>query len=245
LLFRTYASLEYTAPFDSKVFHEHTLLNDDGLTLNSVLLIHDSNPDRYWILFCPPAGASTRVDRVQSQLRGLWTLGYNVFAFDYRGFGDNAGTPTEDGLYADAAAAYQYLTRTRNVPASRVILAGRSLGSAIAVDLATRVGAGGLLLFAPIDSVPSVAARLYPWAPAHVLAGYQFDNRSKARRLSLPVVLMHGGNDSFLPLSEARSLLGEFRGPTLMVVTGGGHHNAGFVTVSELYRALTRFWPPH
>ena len=165
-------------------------------------------------------------------------------AFDYRGFGNNSGRPTEEGLYADATAAYDYLIRARGVPVSRIILAGRSLGSAVAIDLATRVDAGGLLLFAPIDSVPLVAARLYPWAPVRLLATYRFDNVIKARVLDAPVVLFYGLNDSFVPLSDARALFQEFRGPKLMVETNGGHHHAGFTNVSELYRALAGFWPP-
>jgi pimeloyl-ACP methyl ester carboxylesterase len=244
LVFMTGTSRADTAAPDSAIFHQHSLLNAEGSLLNSVLLTHDANPDRYWILFCPPAGASTRVRRIQEHLQQLWTLGYNVFAFDYRGFGANSGTPSEDGLYWDAIAAYENLTRIRGVPASRVILAGRSLGSAVAVDLATRVAAGGLLLFAPIDSVPSVGARLYPWAPVHLLTRYGFDNRSKAQGLDLPVILIYGFNDSFVPISEARSLLREFRGLKLMVETSGGHHHSGFITVSELYRALNQFWPP-
>ena len=71
---------------------------------------------------------------------------------------------------------------------------------------ATRVEAAGLLLFGPIDSVPLVAARLYPWAPVRLLVSYRFDNVLKARVLHLPVILFYGVNDGFVPLSDARSL---------------------------------------
>jgi pimeloyl-ACP methyl ester carboxylesterase len=244
LVFMTGTSRANTAPFDPRIFHESTLRASDGLRLQSVLLVHDANPNRYWILFCPPAGASIHVRRLQDQLQQLWTLGYNVMAFDYRGFGGNSGTPTEEGLYADATTAYDYLVNAERVKPSRVILAGRSLGSAVAIDLATRVEAGGLLLFGPIDSVPSVAARLFPWAPVRLLLRCRFDNLLKARVLDLPVILFYGMNDGFVPLSDARSMFQEFRGPKLMVSTGGGHHHSGFVNVSQLYQALAAFWPP-
>ena len=126
---------------------------------------------------------------------------------------------------------------------SRVILAGRSLGSSVAVDLATRVDAVGLLLFSPIDSVPSVGARLYPWAPVHWLARYSFDNRVKAGRINRPVILVYGRGDSLMPSGEAQSLFQAFRGPKFMLETSGGHHHSGFIDPIQLWRALLEFWP--
>src|SRR5262245_22116388 len=81
IVFMTGESRADPAPFDPKVFHESTFSSSNGLRLESVLLPHASNPARYWILFCPPAGASTRTGRIQGHLRYLWSFGYNVFAF--------------------------------------------------------------------------------------------------------------------------------------------------------------------
>jgi uncharacterized protein len=243
LVFMTGLSRKYTAPLDPAIFHSQQIPAADGLMLNAVALTHDSDPERYWILYCPPAGASTQVKHIQGQLKSLWELGYNVLAFDYRGFGANPGAPTEEGLYADASSAHSYL-RTRQIPSSRIILTGRSLGSAVAVDLATREDAAGLLLFAPIDSVPSVATRLYPWAPVRWLAHYNFDTRTKASHLDAPVVVIYGFGDHMMPLSAARSLLENFRGPRLMVVTAGGHYQSGATSTPAVYKALMKFWPP-
>jgi dienelactone hydrolase len=208
-----------------------------------LLIKHADEANRYWILFCLPAGASTQVRDVHEHLEELGAIGYNVFAFDYRGFGDSVGSPTEQGLYDDATAAYRYLIRTERVSSTRIILAGQSLGSAVAVDLATRVPAAGLLLFAPIDSVPTVAARVYPWAPVRLLSSYQFNSYAKANAIDLPVVMFHGWPDSYMRQSDARLLLEQFRGPKLMAKTGGGHHHAGFDDSAVLYRALAKFWP--
>ena len=243
LVFMTHLSRRHTAPLDPAIFHSQTFVSS-GLRLNSVVLTHDSTNDRYWILFCPPAGASTRVKRIQDQLRKLSNLGYNVMAFDYRGFGDSPGVPSEDGLYADAAAAYAHLVAERRVPPSRIILAGRSLGSAVAVDLATRVDAAGLVLFAPIDSVPQAGARVYPFAPVRWLATHQFAAAAKASAISVPVVAVFGVRDQYMPLTDARGLFERFRGPKVMIETAGGHHHSGFVHIAELYRAMARFWPP-
>ena len=244
LVFMTHLSRRHTAPLDPAVFRSQTFASRDGLRLTSVVLAHDSSRDRYWILFCPPAGASTRVKRIQDHLKQLWSLGYNVMAFDYRGFGDSPGVPSEDGLYADAAAAYAYLVSQQRVPPARIILAGRSLGSAVAVDLATRVDAAGLVLFAPIDSVPQAGARVYPFAPVRWLATHQFDAAAKANAISLPVVTVFGSRDQYMPLTDARALFEKFQGPKVMIQTAGGHHHSGFIHIAELSRALARFWPP-
>ena len=242
LVFMTHLSRRHTAPLDPAIFHSQTFVSG-GLHLNSVVLTHDSPDDRYWILFCPPAGASTRVKRIQDHLKKLWSLGYNVMAFDYRGFGESPGAPSEDGLYADAAAAYAHLVAQQRVPPSRIILAGRSLGSAVAVDLATRVDAAGLVLFAPIDSVPQAGARVYPFAPVRWLATHQFAAATKASAISVPVVAVFGVRDQYMPLTDARELFDRFRGPKVMIATAGGHHHSGFIHIAELYRALARFWP--
>jgi pimeloyl-ACP methyl ester carboxylesterase len=212
----------------------------DGMRLDAVTLVADTPAD-YWILFCPPA-AGTIHGRLQSQLEALRELGYNVFAFDYRGFGRNPGTPSETGLYDDALAAYRHLVDVRRVAPSHVILAGRSLGSAVAVELATRVPAAGLLLLSVLDSVPATAERLYPWAPVRLLASNRFDSLAKAGRVRVPVVLAHGLNDRLIPIEAARQLFERFPGPKVMLETYGGHNRAGLAEGDSLADALSRFW---
>jgi pimeloyl-ACP methyl ester carboxylesterase len=217
------------------------LTTSDGVSLDAVSLAADL-PSEYWILFCPPA-AGTIHGRLQSQLHELQALGYNVFAFDYRGFGRNRGYPSESGVYEDAVAAYRYLTMQRRVPASRIILAGRSLGSAVAVELSTRVASAGLLLLSTLDSVPLTASRFYPWAPVHWLASQRFDSMSKARRVRAPVVMVHGERDQLIPLAAARALFAELPGPKVLVEARGSHNRAGFGDGTPLGETLGRFWP--
>ena len=231
------------ALLDPSIFQPRIFQNADGLTLHAVQLLHDSPGSRYTILFCQPAGGSTQVQMIQDHLKELFTLGYDVFAFDYRGFGASDGTPTEQGVYADATAAYEYLIEAQRVPGSRIILAGRSLGGAVAIDLSTRKPSAGLLLFSPIDSVPDVAGRIYPWAPAHLLEENLFDSVTKAASIDLPVLYFSGWPDTYMPRADARMLFDQFRGPKQFVETGGGHHHSGFTDRSALNRGLKTFWP--
>jgi uncharacterized protein len=174
--------------------------------LKIVELLKSEIVQTYWILFCSASGMTIHMTEVQEQLRALRSFGYGVLSFDYRGFGGNAGEPTEEGVYTDAESAYTYLTKNLLVHPTRVILAGRSLGSAVAVELATRVTVAGLVLFSPIDSVPLTGARLYPWFPVRHFARNQFDNLAKVGRLQSPVVVVYGTRDEMIPIDVARSL---------------------------------------
>jgi pimeloyl-ACP methyl ester carboxylesterase len=218
------------------------LRTTDGVRLEAVALTRDAAPG-YWILFCSPSGGSLRRG-VGGQIQALHEMGYSVLAFDYRGFGRTAGTPSEAGLYRDALTAYRYLTDRRRVPPHRIIVAGRSLGSAVAVDLAARVPSAGLLLLSAIDSVPATAARLYRWAPVHLLASYRFDSLSKAARIHVPVLQVHSPRDRLIPLGAARALFEQFPGSKLMLEAAGGHNRAGFAGDGALEEALAAFWPP-
>lgn len=231
------------APFPSP-FRPFTLESTDGLSLDAVTLEHEARyGERFWIVYFNGAAGSIHRSRYRDHLEQLHALGYNVLSFDYRGFGRNRGTPTEKGVYDDALAAFQYLTGERRVLPSRVILAGRSLGSAVAVELAARVEVAGLVLLSPIDSVPLVGARLYWWAPVGLLAQNQFDSLAKIPRVTVPIVIAHARGDRFVPIDAGRALYAAARAPKLMLETGGGHNSAGFSPVSELGTALFRFWP--
>ena len=243
IVFRTDNRLSRIVPLD-RSFQPVEIVTAGGIRLDAVTLERsDGAAAPYWILFSNGSAQSIHRDRVQDQLEQLHGLGYNVLAFDYRGFGRSPGTPTEAGLYADALASYHYLTAARHVPASKVILAGRSLGSAVAVELGTRVGSAGLLLLSPIDSIPLMGERIYPWVPVRFLASNRFDSIAKAVRVRAPAVVVHAVNDRFVPIAAARAVFARLAGPKLMLETGGGHNGAGFSPLSELRDALESFWP--
>jgi alpha-beta hydrolase superfamily lysophospholipase len=217
------------------------LRTTDGIALDAVSLIHEG-PARDWILFCASSRGSIHAGG-RAELEWLHQAGYNVVGFDYRGYGRNAGTPSEAGLYEDALTAYRHIARELQVQPHRIILAGRSLGSAVAVDLATRVPSAGLLLLSAIDSVPAVGSRIYFWAPVRLLASQQFDSLAKAPRVSAPVLQVHATNDPMVPLRAARALFRQFPGRKAMLELRGGHNDVGIGEDDALRRALAHFWP--
>jgi hypothetical protein len=216
------------------------LTTSDGIRLDALAFAHEGAAP-YWILFCPPAGRTIH-GPIRRHLKTLHAAGYNVLAFDYRGFGRNAGTPSEAGVYEDALTAYRHLTEKVGVPPERIVLGGRSLGTAVAVELATRVPSAGLLLLSAIDSVPAAASRFYFWAPISLLASQRFDSMAKAPRIGIPVLQVHAPGDFLIPVDAARALFRLFPGRKVMLELPGGHNDAGFAD-DALGPALARFWP--
>ena len=216
------------------------LRTSDGFRLDALLLPYDGEAE-YWILFCPGSGRTIHGYVVRRHLESLRAAGFNVFAFDYRGFGRNPGIPSETGLYEDALTAYRHLTTDLGVAPPRIILAGRSLGTAVAVELAARVPSGGMLLLSAIDSVPATAARFCPWAPVTWLASQRFDSLAKAPGITVPVLQVHAPEDWLVPLDAARALFARFPGRKVMLELSGGHNDVGFRDES-LTRTLRQFW---
>jgi pimeloyl-ACP methyl ester carboxylesterase len=219
------------------------LTTSDGVRLDAVTLSAPRATPHEWVIYFQGNAGSLRRPRVQEQLRTLHSLGYDVLSFDYRGYGRSDGIPTEVGLYEDALAAYTYLTRAGISP-RQIILAGQSLGSAVAVELATRVTSAGVALFSPIDSVPLTAGRIYPWVPVHYLATNRFDSYAKVERIGVPMVVFHSATDRLIPLQAARDLFARIKSRKRMVETGGGHNSAGFADPDALREAMWTFWPP-
>ncbi|MFL6229444.1 MAG: alpha/beta hydrolase, partial [Pyrinomonadaceae bacterium] len=105
-------------------------------------------------------------------------LPVNVLIIDYRGYGKSEGTPSEEGLYEDARAAWDYLTNARGVRASRIVIYGESLGGAVAVDLASKVKPCGLVVQSSFTSIADMAAELMPLVP-HFVIRTKMDSREK------------------------------------------------------------------
>jgi uncharacterized protein len=114
----------------------------------------------------------------------------------------------------------------------------------VAVEVATRVPSGGLLLLSAIDSVPATAARLYFWAPVNLLASQRFDSIAKASRITAPVLQVHATNDWIVSIEAARGLFRRFAGRKLLLELPGGHNDVGFGGDDDsLSRALAQAWP--
>jgi uncharacterized protein len=124
---------------------------------------------------------------------------------EYRGYGGNPGTPTEDGLSADGAAAVDFLGREGILP-NRLVLYGESLGSGVAVTLAAQRDIAGLILEAPFTNVAEVAQHHYSFVPASVLVADRFDSLAKIGGVKAPILVLHGERDRVVPIRFGRAL---------------------------------------
>lgn len=185
--------------------------------------------------------AGNMIHRLEN-LRALRQFGLSVFLFDYRGYGRSQGRPTEDGLYADALGAYDYLTRGRRIRPERLVVFGRSLGGAVAGELAVQRPAMGLVLESCFPSIEAVARYYYMGLPVHWLLGAAFRLEDRLRQLSLPKLFIHGDRDDIIPLELGRRAFEAAQPPKdFYVVRGADHNNLPFVGGQPYYDRFAGF----
>jgi fermentation-respiration switch protein FrsA (DUF1100 family) len=152
-------------------------------------------------------------------------LNVSIFSFDYRGYGRSEGSPNERGVLLDSAAAHEWLAKRANVPAGNLVLMGRSLGGAAAVDLAAERGARGLILQNTFSSLPDVAAPRFWFLPVRLVMKTQYRSAEKIKRYPGPLLQSHGTADSIIPYAVGRRLYDAAPGEKTWFEIKGGDHN--------------------
>lgn len=168
-------------------------------------------------------------------------LPVNVLIIDYRGYGKSEGSPSEQGLYADARAAWDYLTTARKIPASHIVIFGESLGGAVAVDLASKTSACGLVVQSSFTSIADMAAELLPFVP-HFMLRTKMDSLSKIGNVSCPKLFIHSQADEIIPYQLGRRLFDAANAPKQFYEVKGASHNLTFeIGGAAYYDALRNF----
>lgn len=166
---------------------------------------------------------------------GRWPRQWSIVSLNYRGYGASEGTPGEPALTADALAIYDAVTQRQDIDPRRIVVFGRSLGTAIAVHLAAERSIAGAVLVSPYDSLTEIGKRHYPWLPVSLLLRHRFDALADATRNRTPLLAIVGGADSIIPPARSRALFDAWGGPkTWQVVPGADHNDLGNDDV---------FWP--
>jgi hypothetical protein len=161
--------------------------------------------------------------------RHLRDAGFHVVLFDYSGYGESTGSPSESALYADARAMWQWLTRSRGVDPGDILLYGRSLGGGpatwLAADRAEEAPPHALVLESAFTSVPDIAAHHYPFLPVRWLSRIQFDNQARLPRVDVPVLILHGRRDEIVPFLHGQALYEAAEEPKRFVETNETHNS--------------------
>ena len=201
--------------------------------------------DAPWVLFLHGNPATVAAKLNIAYYGELRKLGLNVMAPEYRGFGGLAGLPTEATLAVDARAAYDYLRTVRKIPASRLVIYGWSLGSAVAVTLASEVDAAGVILEGAAASLGNLEQQRYPFFPIRLLTRNPFDSIRRIDRVRAPILFLHSPEDAVIPISEGRLLFDAARGDKTFVEVRGGHVEATIVDTEHFSEAIRTFLAAH
>ncbi len=211
--------------------------HDIGLPFESILFRSTDNVELHgWfvpgshargvILFCH--GNAGNISHRVEYLRLFHGLGWSTFIFDYRGFGNSNGKPTEAGTYQDALGAWHYLVDTRRVQPEEIVIYGESLGGAVAAWLARGRHPAGLVLASTFTSLPDVAADVYPFFPVRWLARFHYNTRGFLSEVTCPVLVIHSRDDEIIPFAHGQILF-EIARPPKAFLEIRGSHNTGFM----------------
>ncbi len=202
----------------------------DGLRLHG-WFVPSVESDLVLLFFHGNAGNISH--RLES-IRIFHDLGLSVFIIDYRGFGRSDGSVGEAGTYEDARAAYRFLVEKENIVPENIVFFGRSLGGAVAVDLATEFLPRGLILESCFPSLADVGARAYPLLPVRQLIRIRYDSTDRISRVECPTLVIHSREDEIVPFELGKRLYDLAPGPKQLLEIRGGH-NGGFVESGALY----------
>jgi uncharacterized protein len=166
--------------------------------------------------------------------------GSSILILDYRGYGKSSGRPSEEGLYRDSEAGFIYLLG-KGYRAERIIIHGHSLGTAVAVDLASRRPCAALILEAPFTSASDVAGTLVPFIGPLLVRSY--NSLPKIRWIRVPKFFIHGDHDETIPLRLGQELFGAAQGPkSFWVIPGAGHNDILETAGAEYRKRLSAFY---
>ena len=219
-------------------FESVTLPTADGLRLHGWFVPSGTTRGTTVLFFHGNAGNIThRLDSIAQLNR----LGLDLLLVDYRGYGRSEGVPSEAGTREDARAAWRYLLQEQRLAPGRIVLFGRSLGAAVAAQLATEVRPGALIIESAFLSVPELAAHHYWYLPARLLSRYRYDTRAALADRQCPLLVIHSPDDEIAPYAHGEALYRAAPPPKQMLVIRGGHNDGFLLSQDQYLTALDAF----
>lgn len=202
----------------------------DGLKLTGWFIPKENS--RGVLLFCH--GNAGNIGHRLESIQLFNRLGLEIFIFDYRGYGESEGKPTENGTYLDAEAAWKYLVNERKIKQDKIVIFGRSLGGGIASWLASGYTPRALILESTFTSLPDIAAARYWFMPIRLLMRIKYNTMDRISNLNCPILVAHSRDDENIPVIHGQRLYQNASKPKeFLEITGT--HNDGFITSGALY----------
>jgi hypothetical protein len=209
----------------------------DGLRLHGWYI--PGTADITWLWFHGNGGNISH--RVDEMAMFHYRLGVNLLIVDYRGYGRSEGRPSEQGTYRDARAALLYLQRRPDVLPERIVYYGRSLGSAVAVELAVAHPPLALVLVSPFASLSDMARLAFPRRPVGWLVRNRYNSLARVAELQRPLLILHGDQDETVPISQGEKLFRAANRPKRFQVLSGAGHNGPLGDGTDHWETLEEF----
>jgi fermentation-respiration switch protein FrsA (DUF1100 family) len=212
------------------------LLTADGVRINA---FYHANPSSKQVLLWFHGNAEN-IGYDLVHLRALATLGVNILAVDYRGYGKSEGHADEAGVYQDADAAYDYLIARRHFRAEDIFIYAHSLGGAVAVHLASQRGCGGLIIQSSFTNARAMARRMFGIPLIGYVVKSRFDSLQSIRQVRAPILIVHGTEDEVVPFEMGQQLFAAAPEPKRFYPIEGASHNDLMESGGDSYLACLR-----
>jgi len=211
-------------------YEEIVLRTRDSVDISAWYVLAEN--ERGVLLFCHgnAGNISHRIDSIKI----FHELNLSVLIFDYRGYGKSKGSPMEKGTYLDAESAWDYLINVKKVQPEKIILFGRSLGSAVAAELELRHKAAGLIIESGFKSIPALGAKFFPYLPVRLISRFKYETIDKVSMIGMPKLFIHSPQDEIIPYEHGAALFEKAKEPKeFLQITGS--HNEGFLFSGKIY----------
>jgi hypothetical protein len=229
----------YGIEYDDVIFR-----TEDGLNLNGWLVPGKKpSPDADLHTLLWFHGNAGNINRRLDNLKMIYErVPVNVFIIDYRQYGRSEGKISEQGTYLDSRAALAYLHSRDDINNEKIIFFGRSLGSAVAVELALNEKCRALILETPFTSILEMGKKLYPFLPVNLLLKTKYDSLAKIGNIKVPILVMHGDKDDLVPFEHGKRLYDMANEPKeFYTIPGAGHNDTHIVGGDEYFDVIRNF----
>jgi pimeloyl-ACP methyl ester carboxylesterase len=216
-------------PADINLDYEDVWLDTaDGGRVHGWFIPAKAEKARGCVLLCHGNGGN--ISHRLTSIAIFHELGLATFLFDYRGYGQSPGRPSEKHTYADAEAAWNYLVSEHQFAPHEIVLFGRSLGGAIAAHQASKQPPGLLVLDSSFTSIVDMGRELYPYLPVGLLARYRYNTRQYLRQVKCPVLIIHSREDEMINFQHGLALYEAAPEPKRFIEIRGGHNTTLDIT---------------
>jgi hypothetical protein len=246
LVYTPSAFVQKTPRDDQMAFDNIALVTDDGVNIQGWFVPaqpldqeHATNSATATLLFFH--GKRGNLGDCLEKIHLFHDMGMDVFAIDYQGYGKSGGAPTERALTGDALVAYFHLVDKRGVKPERLYIYGEDLGAAVAIDLAARRPAAGLITEGANASILEKVEDDWPLIPWQYLLANQFDSLTRIRDVHIPVLMIHSIEDEVVPINSSRRLCALAHDPKELVEIHGTHAGPSDKSLDMYYDKIDHF----